>query len=178
MPRFHLPILMVLALAVPLSACHGAAARASPTGAAASPINCGDPSGLVAFPRDASRRGLRVGPLFFSAFDPTKDRAVIPDFDARLPTKVLIQTIAALSAPIRIEGRRCSNGERLRFEYGASWNTPVAVLMPVDSTLEGKPVDYTGYMLFTAPGKWIISVSGNDGSAIGSAIVLVQSGPA
>jgi hypothetical protein len=129
---------------------------------------------LVGYPRDKSWHGLRLGPLFFSDFGPGTDQAVISNYDPRYPTKVVIQPIEPLNAPVKVEGRRCSNGERLRFEYGASWDTPVAVLGPAGAADNGTPVGYTGYMLFTAPGKWMISVTGNDGQLIESGVVMVQ----
>jgi hypothetical protein len=112
--------------------------------------------------------------LFFSAFGPGSDQAVISGFDPRYPTKVVIQPIEPLGTSVKVEGQRCSNGERLRFEYGASWDTPTAVLPPAGSADNGTPIGYTGYMLFTAPGKWVISVSAKEGSLIGSAVLLVQ----
>jgi hypothetical protein len=129
---------------------------------------------LVTYPRDKSWHGLRIGPLFFSAFRPGTDLAVISDFDPRYPTKVVIQPIDPLDAPAKVEGRRCSNGERLRFEYGASWDTPVAVLTPAGVADSGMPIGYTGYMLFTAAGKWMISVTSNGGTPLGSAVLMVQ----
>lgn len=162
-----------LAAAILLCACESKAANGSPK-AVASPVKCGDPAVLATYPRDKSWHGLRIGPLFFSAFGPTTDQAVISDFDPRYPTKVVIQPIDPLDAPVKVEGKRCSNGERLRFEYGASWDMPVALLTPAGVADNGMPVGYTGYMLFTAPGKWMISVSSNAGNLIGSAVVLVQ----
>ncbi len=174
---FPFAVAVALTSAVLLSACQGQANNKPSQAAGVGPINCGEPASLVNYPRDKSWLGLRLGPLFFSAFGPGQDRAVIAGFDRRLPTKVVIQPIDPLNAPTKVEGKRCSNGERLRFEYGASWDTPVAVLPPVGASADGTPVGYTGYMLFTAPGKWVISVSSNDGQLIGSAIVLVQEAP-
>jgi hypothetical protein len=162
-----------LAATILLCACESKAANGSPK-AVASPVNCSDPAVLVTYPRDKSWHGLRIGPLFFSAFRPGTDQAVIPDFDPRYPTKVVIQPIDPLDAPVKVEGRRCSNGERLRFEYGASWDMPVAILTPAGVADSGMPVGATGYMLFTAPGKWMISVSSNGGTPLGSAVVMVQ----
>ena len=129
-PRLPLAAVIVLAVAVSLGACEGNAIKTSPKAAVATPMNCGDPAVLMSYPRDKSWQGLRLGPLFFSAFGPGKDHAVISDFDPRFPTKVVIQPTDPLNSPLKVEGRRCSNGERLRFEYGASWDTPVAVLPP------------------------------------------------
>lgn len=169
--RFRCPVAFVAAILV--CACESTAANGSPK-AIASPVSCGDPAVLVTYPRDKSWHGLRIGPLFFSAFAPGTDQAVIPDFDPRYPTKVVIQPIDPLDASVKVEGRRCSNGERLRFEYGASWDVPVAVLTPAGLADSGMPVGYTGSMLFTAPGKWLISVSSDGGTPLGSAVVTVQ----
>jgi hypothetical protein len=164
---------VALAAAILLCACESKASNGS-SKAVASPVNCGDLAILVSYPRDKSWHGLRIGPLFFSAFRPGTDQAVISDFDPRYPTKVVIQPIDPLDAPIKVEGRRCSNGARLRFEYGASWDTPVAVLSPAGASDDGTPIGYTGYMLFTASGKWRISVTGSESNSLGSAVVLVQ----
>jgi hypothetical protein len=164
---------VALAAAILLCACESKASNGSPK-AVASPVTCSDPAVLVTYPRDKSWHGLRIGPLFFSAFGPGTDQAVIPDFDPRYPTKVVIQPIDPLDVPVKLEGRRCFNGERLRFEYGASWDMPVATLTPAGVADSGMPVGYTGYMLFTAPGKWMISVSSNVGTPLGSAVVMVQ----
>jgi len=124
--------------------------------------------------RRSADHGLRIGPLFFSAFGPGSDQAVISGFDPRYPTKVVIQPIDPLATSVKVEGRRCSNGERLRFEYGASWDTPIAVLAPAGAADNGTPIGYTGYMLFTAAGKWVVSVADKDDNPLGSAVVLVQ----
>lgn len=172
MPRFNVAAL--LAATVLLCACETKATTASPQASVASPINCGAPAVLVGYPRDKSWHGLRVGPLFFSGFGPGTDQAIISNYDPRYPTKMVIQPIEPLTAPVKVEGRRCSNGERLRFEYGASWDTPVAVLTPAGAADNGTPVGYTGYMLFTAPGKWMISVTRNGGQLMESAVVMVH----
>lgn len=170
--RFRVAV--ALSAAILACACEGKATSGSPPAASSSPINCGAPAGLVSYPRDKSWHGLRIGPLFFSAFDPGSDQAVISGFDPRYPTKVVIQPIDPLATLVKVEGRRCSNGERLHFEYGASWDTPIAVLAPAGAADNGTPVGYTGYMLFTAAGKWVVSVADKDGNPLGSAVVLVQ----
>ncbi|MDQ6709219.1 MAG: hypothetical protein M3Z11_01540 [Candidatus Dormibacteraeota bacterium] len=129
---------------------------------------------LVTYPTDSSWHGVRVGPLFFSGFDPATRQAVIPDFDPKYPTKMVIQPTAPLKEPLKLQGWRCGNGERLRFEYGASWNVPVAKLEPAGAADNGTPVGYTGYMLFTAAGTWEIAVSGSQNQVVGSAVFLVQ----
>lgn len=161
-----------LALAFLLCACSGQQARSvtSPTPA----INCGSPSALTSDPRDPALKGVVVGPVMFAGFDSGSGTAVISGFNAAAPTKVLIQPIAPLSQAVRLEGFRCSTGERLRLDYGASRNTFVAALLPAGSDSSGRVVGYSGDMRFTAKGKWLISVSTKVGHLIGSAIFSVQ----
>jgi len=142
--------------------------------AAATPINCGKVASLVTYPSDSSWLGVRVGPLFFTGFEPSTRQAVIPDFDPKYPTKVVIQPTDPLKEPLSLQGRRCLNGERLRFKYGASWNVPVATLQPAGAADTGTPVGYGGYMLFTAAGTWEIAVTDSKNQAVGSAVFMVQ----
>ncbi len=163
---------LCLIVATLVAACSNEkSAQTRPSG---SPLNCGDVAALDSYPSDTSWHGVKIGKLFFSSFATGQDHAVISDFDSRYPTKVLIQPTDPLVGSLKLEGWRCSNGERLRFEYAGSWNEPVATLMPAGSAPNGTPVGYTGYMLFTAPGKWKVSVIGSDDKAVGSAVLLVQ----
>ncbi len=162
----------MIGLGLTLASCSGASGAVIKP--AATPLVCGDAAVLGTYPSDNTWHGAIVGPLFFSAFGPGKERAVIDDFDARSPTKVVIQPLDPLKARVKLQGWRCSTGDQLRFEYGASWNTPVAVLPPAGAGPNGTPVGYTGYMLFTAPGKWKLSVTGANGQPLGTAIFVVQ----
>ena len=124
----------VIGLGLTLASCSGASgAVIKPV---ATPLVCGDAAVLGTYPSDNTWHGAIVGPLFFSAFGPGKERAVIDDFDARSPTKVVIQPLDPLKARVKLQGWRCSTGDQLRFEYGASWNTPVAVLPPAGGRAE------------------------------------------
>lgn len=141
-----------------------------PTG----PINCGNPAALSSYPTDPSWKGVRIGTLFFAGFDTSAGQAVITDFNPGHPTKMVIEPTEPLSAALRLEGFRCSDSQRLRFEYGSSWNKPVVALLPASLDSNGRPLAYTGYMLFTSPGKWLISVSRKNGHLIGSVVFLVE----
>ena len=129
---------------------------------------------LTTYPGDPGVKGVRIGSLIVEASDSGNGQAVIPRFNASAPTKVVIDPIEPLASALRLEGWQCATGERLRLQYGTSSSTVVAALLPAATADNGRPVAYTGYMLFTAPGKWMITVGTKNGHLVGSAILLVQ----
>jgi hypothetical protein len=154
------------------------------------PIDCGAVTSLTmnAAVGGVPTPGVLLGPLFFDAFEKRADSAaVLSDFSPGYPYKVLIQPVEAFSTPVQVQGWSCSNGSGLRFWYheGPPFATVpvtaqqlaftgdlVASLGPTLSSLSGTLAGFTGYMMFTATGKWKISVS-KDGRNLGSAIFLV-----
>jgi uncharacterized protein (DUF3820 family) len=84
---------------------------------------------------------------------------------------------------VELRGLSCSTGRELHFCYGdpcggelGGTSTDPATLaaagVAVQTVPLGAPGDYTGYMLFTAPGTYQISAT-RDGQPVGEVIVLV-----
>jgi hypothetical protein len=154
-------------------------AYSSPSeGAAATPtssgISCGQATAVTNDPSDPGRRGVRIGEIFFVTARDASGRAEIANVDPHSPTKVLIQPIQPLTSALRIEGWRCSTGERLRLQFGDGPPTVAAALLPAGSPANGTTIDYTGYMFFTASGEWMISVGSKTGHQIGRAVFTVR----
>jgi hypothetical protein len=157
-------------------------------GRSSAALVCGEPS-RVRPVSPAVGPAARVGPLWFVV--PPGPRAVVqllPDYPALVsPTKVLIYVQRPLRAPIRLRGRRCSDGRPLRFFYRNAGDLrdlpqagPAADLERVGDRVAtlaaGEPptvvpaLGYPGYMLFSAPGKWKVSVH-RGRRLLGSAII-------
>ncbi len=154
------------------------------------PVACGEPTALVAYPGLPRSRGALVGPLLFETVILGEDRAAINSFLPGHPTKVVMQRVRAVNTPLTLEGWECSSGQRLRFWYReccpfpssslpvteeqlASTGDLVATLPPGESSTPDRGYAYGGYMLFTKPGKWKVSVS-QSGQLLGSIVVLVR----
>lgn len=152
---------------------------------------CGHPSELVSYSDNQNWRGAVAGPLFFSAFKPGQSAAVLSDYVPGFPYKVLAQPMRPLSKPVNLRGSNCLTGEPLRFWYRdgvpfAHLPAPqaefavagdlVATLSPIPSDTSGEPSGHTGYMLFSGPGQWKVSVE-ESGTVAGSVVFLVQTSP-
>ncbi len=122
---------------------------------------------------------VRAGPLSLVVGSAARSRAVEelgPDYPALVsPTKVLIHVRRPLRAPITLRGRRCSDGRPLRFFYrnvGDLRDLPqagpavdlqrmgdrVAALAAGEPPITVPGLGFPGYMLFSGPGKWKVSV--------------------
>ena len=120
----------------------------------------------------------RVGPLWLVT-GAAGSRAVVellPDYPTLVaPTKVLIHVQRPLRAAVTLRGRRCSDSRPLRFFYQNAGDlrdlpkaAPAAALQSmgdrVATLAAGEPpiiapaLGYGGYMLFSGPGKWKVSV--------------------
>ena len=127
--------------------------------------------------------GARVGPLLFFALGkgPRAETAYVPGY----PTKVRLRLTEELGSSLALQGWRCADEKPLRFWYREDLpfvDVPVsrkalettgdlvASLEPHD-----RPIDYTGYMLFTSTGKWDIAVLSR-GRAIGHVVIRVVAG--
>ncbi len=159
-------------LSAALAACSSQAANVS-TSASSSAINCGQASAVETDPSDAALHGVRIGPIFVPTSADASGRAVIRNFQQGQPTRVVIDPLQPLSAAIRLEGWRCATGERLRLAYGGQ-ATVAAALLPYASGAEAGATGYSGQMLFTAPGEWMIAVSSKTGHLLGRGVVTVQ----
>lgn len=177
---------MLTAMVIILSGCSQTATsgRPTPTGA----TKCGQPSGLVSYAGHQAWLGAVAGPLFFSAFSPGQTTAVLKDFASGYPYKVLVQPMQPLSKTVKLMGWNCSTNKPLRFWYRdglpfahvpagpaefAVAGDLVATFSPSSGDSSGQPSGYTGYMLFTQPGQWKVSVE-ESGTMIGSAVFLVK----
>jgi hypothetical protein len=149
----------------------GQNAATTPTSAA---INCGQATAVSNDPTDPGRRGVRIGQIFFVTSRDSAGRAEIAVVDPHSPTKVLIQPIQPLTSALRLEGWRCSTGERLRLQFGEAPAALAAALVPAGTAANGTTVGYTGYMFFTASGQWMISVGSKTGHLIGRAVLTVR----
>lgn len=135
---------------------------------------CAHPTAKTAtyLPTPAGSPGIpRVGPLTFS---PALYQPPHPD-------KVLVVRVSALPADaLSLTGYNCDDGRALRFWYLTSGAVPG----PLDKNPgEGQQVAvlpyasrfYTGYMLFTEPGRWSIVVS-DRGKVLGNLVMTVATG--
>jgi hypothetical protein len=99
------------------------------------------------------------------------------------PNKVLLllQDTSAPAGPFTLRGRNCQSGRPLRFAY--SENLPSgpqpmgdAALARAGATNERLPrieppaEAYTGYMLFTAAGRWLVEL--DDGSIVAGRLII------
>lgn len=164
----------MLLLASILTACGSTTSDLGANTASSSAIACPNSAPLSTDPANPGLKGVRIGSVLLLGFADDRGKAVLTGFDPRRPAKVSIQPIEPLPAALRLEGWRCSTGERLRVDYGPSDNIYVAALLPAGRDKEGAPVPYSGDMRFTATGKWMVSISTKVGHNIASAVFLVQ----
>lgn len=165
-------------LSMLISGCAGAAtstAKSSSAPAAApSPIDCGDPTAVVLDETPVHTPWAMAGPFRFATYD------VHPR-----PSKVVIRPEKPLVTAVTLRGWRCSDGHPLRFWYRTTGGYPSVVdarametVGDLAATLEPAghdsiPIDYGGYMLFTTPGKWKVSVFQGD-QLVASVVFLVS----
>jgi hypothetical protein len=144
--------------------------------------HCGAVSELAQEP-GGQGSGLRVGPLWLRGFIHESGPAII-NLQPWYPTKVLIAHRRIPHSSVELRGFGCSTGQALHFCYGdpcvgelSGTSTNPATLAAAGVTVQpvplGVPGDYTGYMLFTAPGTYQISAT-RDGQPVGEVIVLVR----
>jgi hypothetical protein len=158
------------------------------------PPACGRPTPLEPTPvPDETAPGAHVGPLWF-VFGGTADTAqskIYPDNQGLLsPTKVPIVIRERLPRPVTLRGWRCADGTPLRFWYRRQGDVPLPrnPASPGEleragdlvATLSGEPTipgipGYHGYLLFSATGKWVVSVALR-GQRVGSFVVNVTAG--
>ncbi len=133
---------------------------------AASPIDCPSPS-----PVDPTVREPVAGPLIFYGYNGATTHAIIGDFAPGVPTKVGLGVTHTLTAPVTLEGWECATGNRLRFWYKECCPFTTTPVTPTQLAATGDLVavlqadaaqGYPGYMLFTRPGLWKVSVSQGD----------------
>ncbi len=133
--------------------------------------------------------GVLIDPLFFVGFENRSGAgAVISNFEPGYPYKVLVQPVRAFSTPAELQGWSCASRSRLRFWYHeccpfatvpvtpqqlASTGDLVASLGPTSGSPPRQLAGFTGYMFFTAAGKWKISVR-QGGRDLGSATFQVN----
>jgi hypothetical protein len=158
------------------------------------PPACGRPAPLEPTPAsDETAPGAHVGPLWF-VFGGTADTAqskIYPDKQRRIsPTKVPVVVRERLRAPVTLRGWHCADDTPLRFWYHREGDVPLPrnPASPGEleragdliATLRGEPTlsgipGYSGFFLFSAPGKWVVSVS-VQGQRVGSFVVNVTVG--
>jgi hypothetical protein len=166
-----------LLLSLFVSGCSG---KSSPAvSVAPTPIACGDPTPLVnseAIGRPAAESALWLvaGPLRFGVYAPFKPGS---------PTKVPITLGKPLEADVTLKGWRCSDGHPLRFWYPRG-NQAYPVWDPNALETAGERVvtfqalgtsaasAFGGYILFTSPGKWKVSIA-QGGQHLASVIFVV-----
>jgi hypothetical protein len=135
---------------------------------------CAHPTATTAtyLPTPAGSPGIpRVGPVTFSpsVYQPPE------------PDKVLVVRVSALPAgSLSLTGYNCDDGRVLRFWYLTSGAVPGLLdKNPGEgyqvAVLPYAPRVYTGYMLFTEPGRWSIVVS-DRGKVLGNLVMTVASG--
>ncbi|HZM81837.1 MAG TPA: hypothetical protein VFC19_39450 [Candidatus Limnocylindrales bacterium] len=114
-------------------------------------------------PADGLFGGPTVGPLSF----------YVSDYADGYLTKVVIHPQKQPSEPITLTGSRCRDGLPLLFWFedgvppGPTAGDDYAILEPV-----GAGVSYTGYMLFTAQGRWQVTAT-QGGAELGVLLVEV-----
>jgi hypothetical protein len=143
-------------------------------------VACGPPSpvGQSGFPR--------VGPLLFGFynFPPNTTGRAHSVFNPGYPTKVVLQLTPhrPLRTRLLLKGWSCSTGKPLRFWYDRE-RLPFSQLPATTEQLErtgalvqilraDRKAGFHGYMLFTHPGRWKVSVA-TPRRTLGSVIVAV-----
>jgi hypothetical protein len=143
---------------------------------------CGAVSTLAQEP-GGQGSGLRVGPLWLRGFIHESGPAVIL-LRPWYPTRVLFAHERMPHSIVELRGISCFTGQALHFCYGdpcgrelGGTSTDPATLAaagtPIQTIRLGEPGEYTGYMLFTAPGMYQLSAI-RDGQPVGEVIVLVR----
>jgi hypothetical protein len=165
-------IILLAGALLALPACAQRRGGAQATG----PIGCATPS-----PVDPVARAPVAGPLIFYGYSGKSTHAIVGDFEPGVPTKVGIGVIHTLTAPVTLEGWECATGEGLRFWYKECCpfpSTPVTTTQLASTgdlvamLKSGAAQGYPGYMLFTRPGLWKVSVRQGD-QVLGSVVLQV-----
>jgi hypothetical protein len=151
-------------------------------------IACGVPTPLSAIPLAGAGEAVRAGPLWFDGIRPHATLTGYPD--AIGATKVVIFAPKRPTTTFTVRGFECATGRSLRFWYprpdgGAPLPTPTATSDVLRRS--GTPtavlyrfgqgdfrdyppgLDYHGYILFAAPGKWKVIVRSSQ-HILGSAV--------
>lgn len=150
--------------------------RRTPSSSAAT---CGPPTTLRPDPLQAGAPlGLHLGPLWLRGFAMGATTATISGpVPSNFLTKVLIEHDPG-TGTVQLTGTSCATGTPLRFCYvtcrfragsSSSMNGPSILQVPIDLAASG----YTGYMLFTAPGRYRLSAE-YAGNALDSVVVTVR----
>jgi hypothetical protein len=166
-------LLWPLVLCGALTACAGASARPQPSPSiVASTQLTADAVGACARPTTTTTTGQRIGigspiaptigPLSFHPYP----------YQPGFITKMLIHPVRDQPQTIVLTGQRCSDGRPLRFWYGRTYLPPppplseeqLQSLGDLAQSLPPTPanVDHGGYVLFSGPGRWEITVSQGD----------------
>jgi hypothetical protein len=155
------------------------------------PPACDAPTPLTPTPASGETApGAHVGPLWF-VFGGKADRAeakLYPDKRGLIsPSKVPIVVRERLPVPVTLRGWRCRDNTPLHFWYHRQGEVPlprnpaspeeleragnVIATLSGEPTIPGVPA-YHGDFLFSAVGKWVVSVAVRD-SRVGSLVVKV-----
>lgn len=187
--RFHWAAVSALfALSVTTAACTSVnvTPRPSPTLAGCS----GGPSQLES-PSGAQRVAV-AWPIGMRAFAPEVGLAVIDWTPGTLQEVLLVQVASAPA--FTIQGHRCSDGHALRFSYRGlppvttsadGIRTPIPsivmetegeAIVPFDAYENTTPGShfFTGYMLFTSAGDWLIETRDMDDKVLGTAVLRLR----
>lgn len=157
------------------------------------PSACPAPNELTPHPRGIIVPGIRVGPLLVTTGTWEGQRVAMLHGWQRADslTKFLVDDVDRLDAPVRLVGRRCPDGARLRFTQGF-WppatklsgeelvrRTTESIEIPaspaVDATSTAELIPWGGYLVFMTPGRWIVEAIGPDGVIGRAAIEVVVS---
>jgi len=119
--------------------------------------------------------------LVFYAYSGQTSHAIVGDFEPGIPTKVGVGVVHPITTAVTMEGWECATGQPLRFWYKEC--CPFASLPVAESQLAvtgdlqavlapGASQGYPGYMLFTRPGLWKVTVKQGD-QILGAVILQV-----
>lgn len=177
------PLLWPVVLCAALTACTGAPARPQPSPPTiASTPSTTHTAGACAHPTATATTGQRigvgspdaptVGPLSFHPYP----------YQPGFITKMIIRLIRDQPQTIVLTGQRCSDRRPLRFWYGRKVLPPdpplsEEQLQSLGDLAQDLPpatanADHGGYVLFSGPGQWEITVS-QGGTNIGVLLVTV-----
>jgi hypothetical protein len=129
----------------------------------------------------------RAWHVWFSAFGPVQSgKAEISSFAPGVPTKVVIHTDPDLNQPVVLTGIDCSSGAALHFCYnqpdncgltGKSFTSDELARQGADhlDISRKASLDYTGYMLFPHPDRYLLSVR-SGAAELGSATLGIGQG--
>jgi hypothetical protein len=152
-------------------------------------IACGDPSPLVDHPRGIVVAGARVGPLLVTiGMAPGEPTARLVWSRPEQLSKYIITRVDQFDVALTLTGRRCEDGRAMRFAQGLVWNpdaslstdeierlTMSSLLIdpsPPASVQTTGETAYTGYFVFSAPGKWLIEAKQGE-RVVGTAVIEV-----